>query len=159
MGRSLQQMYFNRFVNKDTNSLPSTPFVGSVAKTSSAAADSCAAMDTDQRFLSRLTALLEENISNGDLSVDDVARMMGMSRSVYFKKLKALTGVGPNDFFKSLRMQRAAEILDAGELSITEISYAVGIADAHYFSKCFKQKYGVTPTDWRRNNKPQGKGN
>lgn len=159
MRRSLQQMYFNRFVNKDTNSLPSTPFVGSVAKTSSAAADSCAAMDTDQRFLSRLTALLEENISNGDLSVDDVARMMGMSRSVYFKKLKALTGVGPNDFFKSLRMQRAAEILDAGELSITEISYAVGIADAHYFSKCFKQKYGVTPTDWRRNNKPQSKGN
>ena len=83
-------------------------------------------------------SLLEENISNGDLSVDDVARLMGMSRSVYFKKIKALTGIGPNDYFKSLRLQRAAELLDTGEMSITEISYSIGIADSHYFSKCFK---------------------
>ena len=82
-------------------------------------------------------------------SVDDVARLMGMSRSVYFKKIKALTGIGPNDYFKSLRLQRAAELLDAGELSITEISYRIGITDSHYFSKCFKQKFGVTPTEYR----------
>ena len=107
------------------------------------------AVDADQRFLTKLTALLEENISNGDLSVDDVARLMGMSRSVYFKKIKALTGIGPNDYFKSLRLQRAAELLDAGELSITEISYRIGITDSHYFSKCFKQKFGVTPTEYR----------
>ena len=107
------------------------------------------AVDADQRFLTKLTALLEENISNGDLSVDDVARLMGMSRSVYFKKIKALTGIGPNDYFKSLRLQKAAELLDAGELSITEISYRIGITDSHYFSKCFKQKFGVTPTEYR----------
>ena len=111
--------------------------------------DSNKTADADQRFLTKLTALLEENISNGDLSVDDVARLMGMSRSVYFKKIKALTGIGPNDYFKSLRLQRAAELLDAGEMSITEISYSIGIADSHYFSKCFKQKFGVTPTEYR----------
>ena len=150
MRRNLQQMYFERFVNKSSVSLKSSLSSDCKANTSSVAAGSSVSMDADQRFLGRLTALLEENISNGDLSVDDVARMMGMSRSVYFKKLKALTGVGPNDFFKSLRLQRAVELLGAGEMSITEISYAIGIADAHYFSKCFKQKFGVTPTEWRR---------
>lgn len=150
MRRNLQQMYFERFVNKSSVSLNSSLSSDCKANTSSVAAGSSVSMDADQRFLGRLTALLEENISNGDLSVDDVARMMGMSRSVYFKKLKALTGVGPNDFFKSLRLQRAVELLGAGEMSITEISYAIGIADAHYFSKCFKQKFGVTPTEWRR---------
>lgn len=151
MRRNLQQVYFERFVNKNDNTLQPLSSLGGMTKNPSAVSGGSAAMDADQRFLARLTALLEENLSNGDLSVDDVARMMGMSRSVYFKKLKALTGVGPNDFFKSLRLQRAAELLDAGEMSVTEISYTVGISDAHYFSKCFKQKFGVTPTEWRRN--------
>ncbi len=158
MRSSLQRMYFERFVNKSSVSLNPSLSSDCTANTSSVAAGSSVSMDADQRFLVRLTSLLEENISNGDLSVDDVARMMGMSRSVYFKKLKALTGVGPNDFFKSLRLQRAVELLGAGEMSVTEISYAVGIADAHYFSKCFKQKFGVTPTEWRRNKEALNKG-
>lgn len=142
MRRNLQQMYMDRFVNKAADRADDIAW-------SKMTDDSNKTADADQRFLTKLTALLEENISNGDLSVDDVARLMGMSRSVYFKKIKALTGIGPNDYFKSLRLQRAAELLDAGELSITEISYSIGIADSHYFSKCFKQKFGVTPTEYR----------
>lgn len=171
MRRNLQQMYMDRFVNKAankadgitlgrmTNDCNDKAYDGynkaadTTAKVTDAGGRNVVAapvaVDADQRFLARLTALLEENISNGDLSVDDVARLMGMSRSVYFKKIKALTGIGPNDYFKSLRLQRAAELLDAGELSITEISYSIGIADSHYFSKCFKQKFGVTPTEYR----------
>lgn len=154
--RGLQQTYMDRFVNKRSHAVEKNvaPCRENAVGIAPAAAEggnrSNGAADADQLFLAKLTSLLEENISNGDLSVDDVARMMGMSRSVYFKKLKALTGIGPNDFFKSIRMQRAAELLDAGELSITEISYSIGISDAHYFSKCFKQKFGVTPTEWRR---------
>lgn len=171
MRRNLQHMYMDRFVNKAanradgitlgrmTNDCNDKAYDGydKAADTTAKVTDAGrmnvvaapVAVDADQRFLARLTALLEENISNGDLSVDDVARLMGMSRSVYFKKIKALTGIGPNDYFKSLRLQRAAELLDAGELSITEISYSIGIADSHYFSKCFKQKFGVTPTEYR----------
>lgn len=159
MRRSLQQMYLDRFVNRTAASMPVSSSVAGMPAASAASAGNASVMDADQRFLAKLTALLEENISNGDLSVDDVARMMGMSRSVYFKKLKALTGVGPNDFFKSLRLQRAAELLDAGEMSVTEISYSIGIADAHYFSKCFKQKFGVTPTEWRRSRESLNEGN
>lgn len=171
MRRNLQQMYMDRFVNKAANRADGITLgrmtddgndkaydgynkaADTTAKVTDAGGRNVVAapvaVDADQRFLARLTALLEENISNGDLSVDDVARLMGMSRSVYFKKIKALTGIGPNDYFKSLRLQRAAELLDAGELSITEISYSIGIADSHYFSKCFKQKFGVTPTEYR----------
>lgn len=171
MRRNLQHMYMDRFVNKAANRADGITLgrmtndgydkaydgydkaADTTAKVTDAGGRNVVAapvaVDADQRFLARLTALLEENISNGDLSVDDVARLMGMSRSVYFKKIKALTGIGPNDYFKSLRLQRAAELLDAGELSITEISYSIGIADSHYFSKCFKQKFGVTPTEYR----------
>ena len=111
-----------------------------------------AAIEADTAFLQKLTHLLEEHLADSDLSVDDVARMLGMSRSVYFKKLKALTGIGPNDYLKSLRMQRAAEMLDSGGYSVTDIAFSVGISDPHYLSKCFKQKFGVTPTEWRNRN-------
>ena len=77
--------------------------------------------------------------------------MMGMSRSVYFKKVKALTGIGPNDYLKFLRLQRATELLSGTDMSMADISYRVGIPDPHYFSKCFKAKYGLTPTEWRNN--------
>lgn len=131
MRRRIHKAYIDKYVNK-TVAPPPTDNVA------------------DRQFIEKLTKLLEDNISNSDLSVDDVASMMGMSRSVYFKKLKSLTGIGPNDYLKSLRMQRAAELLDTGLYSMTDISYKVGISDPHYFSKCFKQKYGLTPTEWRK---------
>ena len=102
------------------------------------------------RFMSRLNAILEQNISNGDLSVDDVASQLNMSRSVYFKKLKALTGLSPNEFLKSMRMKRAADLIDTNQHSIMEISMMVGINDPHYFSKCFKQYFHMTPTEWKK---------
>ena len=101
-------------------------------------------------FMSRLNAILEQNISNGDLTVDDVASQLNMSRSVYFKKLKALTGLSPNEFLKMMRMKRAAELIDTNQYSINEISMMVGINDSHYFSKCFKQHFHMTPTEWKK---------
>lgn len=106
--------------------------------------------EADKLFMDKLTKILEENISNDALNVDDVAAMMGISRSVYFKKLKSLTGLGPNDFLKGLRMQRAAELIDKGLYCNFDIATIVGIGDAHYFSKCFKQYFGVTPTAWKK---------
>lgn len=108
----------------------------------------------DQNFMDKLMDILEKNISNGDLSVDDVASQLNMSRSIYFKKIKALTSFSPNEFVKAFRMRRASELIDTRMYSITEISMMVGINDAHYFSKCFKLHFGVTPTEWknRKNN-------
>lgn len=106
--------------------------------------------EADRQFMERVTDLLEKNISNGDLGVNDVASMLGMSRSVYFKKLKALTGLGPNEYLKSLRMRCAASLLNTGLYSMSDIAFKVGINDSHYFSKCFKAEYGMTPTEWKK---------
>lgn len=109
----------------------------------------------DSLFMSRLTAVIDKNISNGDLNVDDVASELNMSRSVYFKKLKTLTGMSPNEFLKAVRMQRAAELIDSHRYTMAEVSLMVGINDPHYFSKCFKQHFDMTPTE-RRNMKKEG---
>lgn len=107
----------------------------------------------DKKFMERLTEILENNISNGDLNVDYVASQLNMSRSIYFKKIKALTSLGPNEFVKAFRMQRASELIDTRMYNITEISMMVGINDSHYFSKCFKLHFCMTPTEWKNREK------
>lgn len=106
--------------------------------------------DADRMFMDHLSELLRDNLSDSGLQVDDVARIMGMSRSVYFKKLKTLTGLGPNEYLRNLRMHTAAELIDTGLYSISEIAVKVGIGDAHYFSRLFKQVFGVTPSAYRQ---------
>lgn len=144
MRRNLQKAYVDKYINKSTDRIGTPDGVERKGA-------SCIVVDANQSFLDKLTRLLEENLRNDALSVDDVAGMMGMSRSVYFKKVKALTGIGPNDYLKFLRLQRATELLSQTDRSIADISYQIGIPDPHYFSKCFKAKYGLTPTEWRNN--------
>lgn len=74
---------------------------------------------------------------------------LAVSRSVFFKKLKTLTGLAPIEFIKEMRINRAVQLIATGEYSMTQISYMVGINDPRYFSKCFKQKKGMTPTEYR----------
>ena len=103
----------------------------------------------DRKFMDKLMALMEKNIDNGELVVDDLVQEMAVSRSVFFKKLKTLTGLAPVEFIKEVRINRAIELIDSGEYSMTQISYMVGINDPRYFSKCFKSKMGMTPTEFR----------
>ena len=111
----------------------------------------------DQCFMDRLLELMEKNMDNGELVVDDLVRELAVSRSVFFKKLKMLTGLAPIEFIKEMRINRAAQLIDTGEFTMTQISYMVGINDPRYFSKCFKQKMGMTPTDYRdrKKNNPE----
>ncbi len=103
----------------------------------------------DHKFMEKLLELMEKNIDNGDLVVDDLVQELAVSRSVFFKKLKSLTGLAPIEFIKEMRIKRAIQLIEAGEFSMTQISYMVGINDPRYFSKCFKQKMGVTPTMYK----------
>ena len=103
----------------------------------------------DRRFMDKLVELMEKNMDNGDLVVDDLVQELAVSRSVFFKKLKTLTGLAPIEFIKEMRINRAVQLIDTGEYSMTQISYMVGINDPRYFSKCFKQKMGMTPTEYR----------
>jgi len=75
-----------------------------------------------------------------------------MSRSVFFKKVKGLTGLAPVEYVRDVLMQHAAVLLLQEDYTIKEISYMVGMNDAKYFSRCFKNKYQMTPTEYRRMN-------
>ena len=107
----------------------------------------------DRRFLEQLTNFMERNIDNGELVGDDLVHEMAVSRSVFFKKLKSLTGLAPIEFIKEMRVKRAAQLIETGEFNMTQISYMVGINDPRYFSKCFKQRFGMTPTEYREKQK------
>ena len=103
----------------------------------------------DRKFMDKLVDLMEKNMDNGELVVDDLVQELAVSRSVFFKKLKTLTGLAPIEFIKEMRIKRAVQLIETGEYSMTQIAYMVGINDPRYLSKCFKQKMGMTPTEYR----------
>ncbi len=103
---------------------------------------------TDRKFMEKLMGLMEKNLDNGDLLVDDLVRELAVSRSVFFKKLKTLTGLPPVEFIKEVRIRRAIQLIETGEYNVTQVAYMTGFNDPRYFSKCFKQKVGMTPTEY-----------
>ena len=103
----------------------------------------------DRKFMDKLVELMEQNMDNGELVVDDLVRELAVSRSVFFKKLKMLTGLAPIEFIKEIRIKRATQLIETGEFNMTQISYMVGINDPRYFSKCFKAQVGMTPTEYK----------
>jgi signal transduction histidine kinase/ligand-binding sensor domain-containing protein/DNA-binding response OmpR family regulator len=103
----------------------------------------------DDEFMDRLMSVMESNISNGSFTVDQLCTLAGYGRTVFFNKLKSLTGLSPNEYIREVRIKRAAQLLEVGEYTISQITYMVGMNDSRYFSKCFKQKYNMTPTEYR----------
>lgn len=106
---------------------------------------------SDQKFMDKLIQTITENMDNCDFSVDNMALSVDMSRSNFFRKLKGITGQSPIDFLKQMKMKRALQLIESKEYNISEIAYMVGFNDAHYFSKCFKQTYGISPTEYKNN--------
>lgn len=105
----------------------------------------------DERFLAKLMTVMDKNISNSELTVDALLSEMALGRTVFYNKLKGLTGFSPVEFIREVRIKRAAQLLETGQYSVTEVTYMVGMNDARYFSKCFKNTFGVTPSDYKRN--------
>jgi signal transduction histidine kinase/ligand-binding sensor domain-containing protein/DNA-binding NarL/FixJ family response regulator len=103
----------------------------------------------DDLFIQRIMKFIEENIEDSELSIDGIATFIGLSRSSMFKKIKSLTDLAPVDFIKEIRIQRAAQLIETGEFNISQVTYMVGMTDPRYFSKCFKQKFGVSPREYK----------
>ena len=144
--RKLQSLYRDNLMNNT--------HVSSLSTSEEAATEEEKLPDmspNDRKFMDKLVELMEANMDNGDLVVDDLVREVAVSRSVFFKKLKTLTGLAPIEFIKEMRINRAAQLIETGEFNMTQISYMVGINDPRYFSKCFKSKLGMTPTEYRDN--------
>ncbi|RDC58355.1 hybrid sensor histidine kinase/response regulator [Pedobacter chinensis] len=102
----------------------------------------------DERFLSKLIQIIEENMENEHFGVEILSEKIGMSQSVLYKKIKALTDMSVNDFSKSIRLKRAAQLLQEKQFKVYEIGYMVGFTDRKYFSREFKKQFGMTPSEY-----------
>lgn len=110
--------------------------------------------ERDKQLLDQMDRWLYNHISSPTLSVEDLAEAMGYRRSVFFKKVKALTGQTPADYIRTLRMNRAAEMLREETISVAEVAYQVGISEPHYFTRIFKQQFGISPKKYQQGNRP-----
>ena len=87
----------------------------------------------------RLAAIVEQNLARPEFSIDEFAQLMKLGRTVFYRKLRGVTGYSPNEYLRVVRMKKAAELLlSEDNLTVAEVSYKVGISDPFYFSKCFK---------------------
>lgn len=106
-----------------------------------------AVTSVDEQFLARLMAAIEERMDDESLSVEALAREVGMSRSQLHRKVTALTDRPPNVFLRAIRLQRARQLLEQQAGNTTEVAFMVGFSSLAYFSKCFKDEFGMTPTE------------
>ena len=103
----------------------------------------------DEIFMEKVIKEIENNIENSNFIIDDLATTVGMSRTVFFKKIKGLTGCAPVEFVRDMRLKRSRQLLETGEMSVKEVAFMVGITDPSYFRKCFKEKFGVNPAEYK----------
>lgn len=101
----------------------------------------------DCEFIAKIQAVIAEQLGDENFSIDTLAEQMYMSRSNFYRKIKALSGMSPNDYLKTLRMNKAGELLRSG-IQISEVAARVGFTSSSYFAKCFKVQYGVTPKEY-----------
>ncbi|WGQ08780.1 two-component regulator propeller domain-containing protein [Pedobacter gandavensis] len=100
---------------------------------------------TDQAFMEKVMAYIEANLADQEVGVPELAIEVGMSQPILYKKIRAITDLSVNDFIKTIRLKKAAQLLEHKVYTISEISYLVGFNDPKYFSREFKKQYGVTP--------------
>ena len=107
--------------------------------------------------LARLEEIVTRNLGNSDFTVDDFATEMKMGRTVFFRKVKDLTGCSPKQYLLKARMAKAARLLSATDKSVAEISYTVGFAEPAYFNNSFKAVFGKTPGQYRQDARKEEK--
>ena len=111
--------------------------------------DGDAASPSGNRFMAQVNQYVMDNISNSNLSVEDIAAAVNVSRTLFFSRIKSLTGTTPNEFLRSTRLRVAADLLSKpNDLRVTEICYMVGFTSTSYFAKCFHAQFGMLPTEF-----------
>ena len=110
----------------------------------------------DEQFIKHAIALVEQNIGDSDFSVETMAAEVGMARTTLYKKLMAITGLGPAEFIRTIRVKRGRALLEASQMQITEIAYAVGFTTVKSFTMNFKAEYGMTPSEFRQKQSDNG---
>jgi hypothetical protein len=104
--------------------------------------------EVDKGFVEKLKALIEEKMSNSDLSVEDLGAELGLGRVQLYRKTKSLTGYAPNELLRIARLKKAASLLASSEKTVAEITYEVGFSSPSYFTRCYKDYFGESPSEF-----------
>jgi AraC-like DNA-binding protein len=103
----------------------------------------------DEEFLEKLNDVIDGNIKNPDLDVENLAQAMYMSRPTFYRKIKEVSDLTPNELIKISRLKKAAQLLSEGRYKIYEISEMVGFTSQHHFARCFQKQFGMTASEFQ----------
>ena len=106
--------------------------------------------DEDTSFYTRMMHLIERNLANSEFSVETLSDTIGLSRAQMYRRCKQITGSSPVELLRTARMQHAGQLLSTTDHNISEVTYACGFTSPSYFTKCFREHYGMSPTDFVR---------
>ena len=140
--KALQELYMNRLMEgKNTSSPdPLTPSQPQITP-------------YDEQFMKKVMAYMEEQMDNAELTIDEFAEQLMLSRTIFYRKLKSIVGLTPVDFIREIRIKRAVQLIDSDEYNFSQVAYMTGFNNPKYFSKCFKKVIGITPSEYKERKK------
>lgn len=151
--KALQEIYMNKLMEgKNISS------VGTASAAAASAADSLEPSQPqitpyDEQFMEKVMEFMEEQMDNAELTIDEFAEKLMLSRTIFYRKLKSIIGLTPVDFIREIRIKRAVQLIDSGEYNFSQVAYMTGFNDPKYFSKCFKKVIGITPSEYKEKKK------
>ena len=101
----------------------------------------------DKEFIEKVLSYINERIGDPDLNVESLASQLNLSRSQFYRKIKALTNQTANEFIRNIRLLKAKQMIEMGNSNISEVCYNVGFSSPSYFTKCFKSYFGILPKE------------
>ncbi|MBQ5878679.1 MAG: response regulator, partial [Alistipes sp.] len=134
--RQLRERLLERFLEEQANTLPKVNTEPSEPHI----------VSSDEQLIRSLVELIERNIDRSEMTIEDFARALNMAHSTFYNKVKSLFGVTPVEFIRDMRLKRGYQLLQSGAYDISTVSYMVDFSDPRYFSKCFKNRYGISPS-------------
>ena len=140
--KALQEMYMNRLMERDKDSVsdiptPSQPQIAPY----------------DEQFMQKVMEFMEAQMDNAELTIDEFAEHLLLSRTIFYRKLKSIIGLTPVDFIREIRIKRSVQLIDSGAYNFSQVAYMTGFNDPKYFSKCFKKVMGITPSEYKEKKK------
>ena len=144
--KALQEIYMNKLM-EGKNSSSAAPVADSLTPSQPQITP------YDEQFMEKVMEFMEEQMDNAELTIDEFAEKLMLSRTIFYRKLKSIIGLTPVDFIREIRIKRAVQLIDSSEYNFSQVAYMTGFNDPKYFSKCFKKVIGITPSEYKEKKK------
>jgi AraC-like DNA-binding protein len=108
------------------------------------------AITADHHLTDKMIAIIDHHLDDSDFGLEQLLAEIGMSKSTLYRQLKTETDMTPSDFIRNIRLKRACEMLLSQKMTVAEVAYATGFSNPKYFTRCFKDMFGKTPTEYIR---------